>query len=92
MLSTNSYKTYKRVDIETASQGRLIVMLYEGAIRRVEEAIKQLSNQRMVKSQPDGSGPGGYRRGAAGFVSAAESLCPGQVGSAEYRLDAHDTP
>ncbi len=47
MLSSQNYETYKKVDIETASQGRLIVMLYEGAIRRVEEAIKQLGNNRL---------------------------------------------
>lgn len=33
---------YKRVDIETTSQGKLIVMLFNGAIQRAEEARRQL--------------------------------------------------
>ncbi|MBX7256729.1 MAG: flagellar export chaperone FliS [Candidatus Hydrogenedentes bacterium] len=33
---------YKRVDIETTSQGKLIVMLFNGAIQRAEEAKRQL--------------------------------------------------
>ena len=38
-----SHKTYRRVDIETASQGKLIVMLFNGAIQRAEEAARQLA-------------------------------------------------
>lgn len=34
--------TYKKVDVETASQGKLIVMLFNGAIKRAEEAKRQL--------------------------------------------------
>ena len=33
---------YTRVDVETASQGTLIVMLFNGAIKRAEEAKRQL--------------------------------------------------
>lgn len=33
---------YTRVDVETASQGKLIVMLFNGAIKRAEEAKRQL--------------------------------------------------
>lgn len=46
--SAASYNVYKRVDIETASQGKLIVMLLNGAILKAEEA-KQL----MGESSPD---------------------------------------
>lgn len=35
---------YKRVDVETASQGKLIVMLFNGAIQRAEEAKRQMQN------------------------------------------------
>lgn len=35
--------TYTRVDVETASQGKLIVMLFNGAIKRAEEAKRQLA-------------------------------------------------
>ena len=34
---------YTQVDIETASQGKLIVMLFNGAIKRAEEAKRQLA-------------------------------------------------
>ncbi|MFP4501498.1 MAG: flagellar export chaperone FliS [Candidatus Hydrogenedentota bacterium] len=34
---------YTKVDIETASQGKLIVMLFNGAIKRAEEAKRQLA-------------------------------------------------
>ena len=35
---------YTRVDVETASQGKLIIMLFNGAIKRAEEARRQLEN------------------------------------------------
>jgi flagellar secretion chaperone FliS len=35
--------TYKKVNIETASQGKLIVLLLNGAMHRAEEAKRQLS-------------------------------------------------
>ena len=35
---TASHNAYRRVDVETASQGKLIVMLLNGAIQRAEEA------------------------------------------------------
>lgn len=37
------YGAYKQVDVETASQGKLIVMLFNGAIQRAEEAKRQLA-------------------------------------------------
>ncbi len=40
--STAGYGVYKKVDVETASQGKLIVMLFNGAIQRAEEAKRQL--------------------------------------------------
>jgi flagellar protein FliS len=36
------YGEYTKVDVETASQGKLIVMLFNGAIKRSEEAKRQL--------------------------------------------------
>lgn len=41
-----SYNAYKRVDVETASQGKLVVMLFNGAIQRAEEAKRQLAKGR----------------------------------------------
>ena len=40
--SAAGYESYKQVDVETASQGKLIVMLFNGAIQRAEEAKRQL--------------------------------------------------
>ena len=40
--SAANYGTYKRVDVETASQGKLVVMLFNGAIQRAEEARRQV--------------------------------------------------
>ena len=34
---------YKKVDVETTSQGKLIVLLFNGAIQRAEEAKRQIS-------------------------------------------------
>lgn len=40
--SAQQFGAYTRVDVETASQGKLIVMLFNGAIKRAEEARRQL--------------------------------------------------
>jgi flagellar protein FliS len=40
--TASKYSAYTRVDVETASQGKLIVMLFNGAIKRAEEAKRQL--------------------------------------------------
>ena len=45
--SAIGYSAYKRVDVETASQGKLIVMLFNGAIQRAEEAKRQLEKGRV---------------------------------------------
>jgi flagellar secretion chaperone FliS len=45
--SAAGYGAYKRVDVETASQGKLIVMLFNGAIQRAEEAKRQLEKGRV---------------------------------------------
>ena len=48
-LPSNStgHMAYKKVDVETASQGKLIVMLFNGAIQRAEEAKRQLQKDRI---------------------------------------------
>jgi flagellar protein FliS len=40
--SASHIGAYTKVDVETASQGKLIVMLFNGAIKRAEEAKRQL--------------------------------------------------
>lgn len=45
--SAAGYGAYKRVDVETTSQGKLIVMLFNGAIQRAEEAKRQIEKGRI---------------------------------------------
>lgn len=40
--SATDYGAYKQVGVETASQGKLIIMLFNGAINRAKEARKQI--------------------------------------------------
>jgi len=40
--SATESDAYKKVDVQTASQGKLIVMLFNGAIQRAEEAKRQI--------------------------------------------------
>lgn len=44
--SATKLGTYTQIDVETASQGKLIVMLFNGAIKRAEEAKRQLQKGR----------------------------------------------
>ena len=41
----NSQNAYKRADVETASQGKLVAMLFNGAIQRIEEAKRLIANE-----------------------------------------------
>ena len=43
-----AYGAYKKVDIETASQGKLIVMLFNGAIQRAEEAKRRMEKEDLL--------------------------------------------
>ena len=43
--STTNHEAYRKVDVETASQGKLIVMLFNGAIQRAEEAKRQMQKR-----------------------------------------------
>lgn len=42
---TNPYDQYKRMQVETASQGRLIIMLYDGALRNLRSAKSSINNK-----------------------------------------------
>ncbi|MBL7648770.1 MAG: flagellar export chaperone FliS [Candidatus Hydrogenedentes bacterium] len=46
MPATSKMNTYTTVDVETASQGKLVVMLFNGAIKRAEEAKRQLEKKK----------------------------------------------
>ncbi|MFO7975994.1 MAG: flagellar export chaperone FliS [Candidatus Hydrogenedentota bacterium] len=41
--TTTQLGTYKKIDVETTSQGKLIVLLFNGAIQRAEEAKRQIA-------------------------------------------------
>lgn len=43
-ISNNPYKEYQNNSVETADQQQLIIMLYEGAIRFLEESITYLDS------------------------------------------------
>ncbi len=51
-VQASSSDAYRRVDIETASQGRLIVMLFNGAIREAVEAQRQLEADKGTGAHP----------------------------------------
>lgn len=42
--AASRFSAYTKVDIETASQGKLIVMLFDGAIKRANEAKRQMES------------------------------------------------
>ena len=47
MEAAQAHRTYKQVHVETASQGKLIVMLYDTAIKRTEQAIDLLDTKKL---------------------------------------------
>ncbi len=46
MNSNNPLQAYKETQIKTANQGKLIVMLYDGAIRNINQAIELLGEKK----------------------------------------------
>ena len=44
-MVNNSYQQYKNTQIETASQEKLLIMLYDGAIRFTKRAIKGVKEE-----------------------------------------------
>ena len=46
-VNSESHSAYRQVDVETTSQGKLIVMLFNGAIQRAEESRRLMSEQPM---------------------------------------------
>jgi len=39
MSFQNAYSAYQKTNVNTASQGRLVVLLYEGAIKQLTTAL-----------------------------------------------------
>ena len=46
-MNNGAYKQYNQVQIKTANRGKLIVMLYQGAIRFMKKAIMHLDQKDM---------------------------------------------
>jgi len=53
-----THSAYRAVDVQTASQAKLILMLYDGAIRSAEEAVRQMDarkfdsvNNHLIRAQ-----------------------------------------
>lgn len=49
MVSNNGYEKYKKIDVSTASQNRLIVMLYDGAIKFLETACVSMDKKHGIE-------------------------------------------
>ncbi len=45
MATNNPLNAYKETQIKTASQGKLIIMLYDGALRQVDAGIEALDRE-----------------------------------------------
>jgi len=56
--AAQNHSVYRAVDVQTASQAKLILMLYDGAIRSAEEAVRQMEarkfdtvNSHLIRAQ-----------------------------------------
>lgn len=47
----NAYNAYQKTNINTASQGRLVVLLYEGAVKNVSSAINLFEADGKLKAK-----------------------------------------
>ena len=45
----NAYNAYQRTNVSTASQGRLVVLLYEGAIKQLNGAISYIDENGKIQ-------------------------------------------
>lgn len=50
MSYQNAYTAYQRTNVNTASQGRLVVLLYEGAIKHINAAINLFNDNDKIKA------------------------------------------
>lgn len=50
MSYNNAYTAYQRNNVNTASQGRLVVLLYEGAIKHLNAAINLFDSENKIKT------------------------------------------
>ncbi|MCR4735951.1 MAG: flagellar export chaperone FliS [Treponema sp.] len=48
---TNTYNAYQKTNITTASQGRLIVLLYEGAVKQLSTALSYIDSNGKIQAK-----------------------------------------
>lgn len=46
-MNAQAYNTYKKANVETAAPGKLLLMLYDGAIRNIDNAKKAIEEKDM---------------------------------------------
>lgn len=80
--NSSAYNAYKQVDVETASQGKLIVLLFNGAIQRAEE-----SRRLMLGSPMDISGIHTNLLRAQDIVSELRGALDLSMGEISLNLD-----
>ena len=49
MAYQNAYAAYQKTNVNTASQGRLVVLLYEGAVKHLKAAINLFDENEKIK-------------------------------------------
>ena len=49
MAYQNAYAAYQKTNVNTASQGRLVVLLYEGAVKHLNAAISMFGSDNRLK-------------------------------------------
>ena len=46
----NAYAAYQKTNVNTASQGRLVVLLYEGAVKHLKSALTLFDEENKIKA------------------------------------------
>lgn len=49
MAYQNAYAAYQKTNVNTASQGRLVVLLYEGAVKHLKAALNMFDENEKIK-------------------------------------------
>ena len=52
--NANGYNAYREIGVKTASQGKLVVMLYEGAVSHIEKAMELIGDEGKIKAKSSG--------------------------------------
>ena len=52
-MALNNYGAYTKVNVETASQGKLVVLLFSGAIQRASQAKAKILSGRLADAHND---------------------------------------